>query len=218
MGTMKSMYEMAFEGWKTDSARFWTLFSVMSVLNGALLASLSLGGGENVSAFADWRVAVSLLGIVLCLIWHGIQKRMASWCKWWDERLEQLEPAHRLANDAGPDAKIFEGRKAEGGHPGLSTPVAGWMTPLLFGVVWLIVANRELKLMNSETVKAVAGLSVVLTSPLCLYLGTRLLLAARKKTDDDHGWIRYTPGCTLCIVGVILAFRFAWTIVGKAFP
>ncbi len=220
MVSMKGMYEIAFEGWKTDTARFWTLFSVMSVLNGALMAGLSLGGEDASDKFADWRIGVSVLGIVLCYLWYGIQHRMSSWCSWWDKKLESLEPeyratASRLNVGTGVDNEaIFEGRKSGGNGPGISTRVAGRVTPLLFGVGWVFAANRELQFMTPDVLKALAGLVLVLTSPLCLILGSKLVLAASK---NERWWERLVTGYVLCAVGIALIVWFATSLMEKVF-
>lgn len=86
----EKFYKMLLDERDRDAQRFWIIFSLLSIVNGGLLGfvinsrDLSLG----------LKLIASLLGIVLCIIWYLVQVRMRFWIRWWEEKLEEVEPLY----------------------------------------------------------------------------------------------------------------------------
>jgi hypothetical protein len=65
-------------------------------------------------------ILVATLGVLLCVLWFGLQRRMAAWIEWWERRLELLEPLYfaRFADSnekhwPTSDFHLFEHRRAD---------------------------------------------------------------------------------------------------------
>lgn len=129
---MQEAYEIAFQGSKDDSTRFWTIFYLMSLVNGALFGIVVTS-----NAAAPLKMLVATLGLSICAIWAGIQRRMHYWCDWWDSKLEELEPEY-MKKLQTPDVMLFRERKSNPAlrPKGISTRTGGSLMPVVFGVGW----------------------------------------------------------------------------------
>ena len=133
---MQHPYEIAFEGSKDDSARFWTIFYLMSLINGGLFGIVVTSNAE-----AAYKLLVAALGIAICVIWFLIQRRMHYWCDWWDSKLEELEEDF-MGKSQLPAALLFRKRKEKTAphRKGISTRIGGCLMPTIFGVGWVVLA------------------------------------------------------------------------------
>lgn len=129
-------YEIAFDGSKDDSARFWTIFYLMSLVNGGLFGIVVTSG----TTLTSYKILVAILGLAICVIWVLIQRRMHYWCDWWDKKLVELEPEYMLKAKM-PNGLLYRKRKNYGGKPprGISTRTGGSLMPIVFGVGWLLL-------------------------------------------------------------------------------
>jgi hypothetical protein len=144
------IYEYLVKGREEDSKRFWTIFSLMSVINSGLLAGYPLANQIPVLEF--W---IPILGVILCITWYLTIRRMHAWVAWWEKKLVEFEPkffeeinAQRKKKRISeiPDTfAIFQNRWLDR-SVGISTRVAGWLIPLLFSISWLILFFSKLRL------------------------------------------------------------------------
>ena len=88
---MKDLYKIAYECRNADSTRFWTMFGVMTTINGALLAFV---GAHQTTTDSDrlFLLFSGIFGALVCLLWLGMQIRYGWWCEHWDKKLRKLEP------------------------------------------------------------------------------------------------------------------------------
>lgn len=137
------LYKLLFEGRDQDSQRFWTVFNLMSVINGALIAVVASQNPPQ-----SLKVLASFTGIFLSIIWFAVQRRFHGWVVWWEEKLVECEPFYlEEINRARRSKKlsalpntlvIFQKRKGAVTQ-GMSTRVAGWLLPLGFIIAWLML-------------------------------------------------------------------------------
>jgi hypothetical protein len=148
---MKDLYKVAFDGAKAESDRFWQVFNLLSATNGAMIAFINASGQREPKVAA----ATAILGILICAIWFGVQARLGHWCKWWDDKMHELEPPYleqlnseRLKQGLTTlptDLTLFHNRKPNSfvgstkRWPGISTRIGGKLMPALFGTVWGIL-------------------------------------------------------------------------------
>lgn len=114
---MKTKYSVVTEGRTADVNRFWTVFQVMSAINGGMIAL-------SASMLGKWGfLPVAIVGMLLCLLWRGMQLRYALWCQWWDKKMEEIEAYQRKEADLPPSScppqetigelPIFQGRRID---------------------------------------------------------------------------------------------------------
>jgi len=140
---MSELYKNLLDEREHESQRFWTIFSVMSVVNGGLLAVVTAKEPGPLL-----RGLSALLGIALCVVWFQSLKRIRSWLVWWERKLQDLEPQFfaELNKEAEKNGtpplpanfKLFKDRQPEV-TIGMSTRTAGWLIPLFFAVAWIVV-------------------------------------------------------------------------------
>jgi hypothetical protein len=142
--SLKDYYRIAYDAYQADCVRAWTVFSVMSVLNGALFVTLSKAkdGGAP-----EWSIA--LVGIFICLIWAGTQLRFRYWVTGFRERLRKIERLYceELNNNRPSDKQcepLFENRTPEGAlyETGISTSIAAVVLPCLLIFLWVYICIR----------------------------------------------------------------------------
>ena len=128
-------YKAALAGRTEDSSRYWTVFGLMSAINGALLVFL------DKKDLAISMYLMSVFGVVLCLVWLSLQLRFGAWVKWWESRARQLE-AH-----IPEDLRLFTARQLQSRNPlsvGFSTCLTGILLTVLFLCAWIAIAfNSE---------------------------------------------------------------------------
>jgi uncharacterized membrane protein len=133
MNNSYEQYKVALEGRREDSTRYWTVFATMSAVNGAMLAFIR----SDVPVIPI--LAMSVFGVLLCLIWLSLQLRLSAWVRWWEKKLVLLESMI-------PDLeKLFTDRTLPSKNPfrvGFSSRVCGIVLPLLFAVAWTIVGIK----------------------------------------------------------------------------
>ena len=132
----KHLYEIAIDSLRDDSARFWVVYNVMSVVNGGLFAFMNSTGSPHAI-----RLITCGLGIVLCAVWYGIQSRLRWYLDYWDKKAAEFEPEYqKQVGDDKPALRLFQGLKG-GDHKktGMSTRLAGRIMPLVFGLAWCFV-------------------------------------------------------------------------------
>ena len=133
MSRSYDQYKVAVEGRREDSTRYWTVFSVMSAVNGAMLAFIKS------DAPVIPILGMSVFGVLLCLVWLSLQLRLSAWVRWWEKKLVLLES--RI-----PDLeKLFTDRKLPSKNPfrvGFTSRAGGGVLPLLFAVAWIIVGIK----------------------------------------------------------------------------
>lgn len=83
-------YKMLLDERDRDAQRFWIIFSLLSIVNGGLLGFVI--NSRDVSL--GLKLIASLLGIVLCIVWGLVQKRMSFWIRLWEKKLEEIEPLY----------------------------------------------------------------------------------------------------------------------------
>ena len=128
-------YKAALAGRTEDSSRYWTVFGLMSAINGALLVFL------DKKDLAISMYLMSVFGVVLCLVWLSLQLRFGAWVKWWESRARQLE-AH-----IPEDLRLFTARQLQSRNPlsvGFSTCLTVILLTVLFLCAWIAIAfNSE---------------------------------------------------------------------------
>ena len=133
MSSSYDQYKVAVEGRREDSTRYWTVFGVMSAVNGAMLAFIKS------DAPVVPILGMSVFGVLLCLVWLSLQLRLSAWVRWWEKKLVHLES--RI-----PDLeKLFTDRALSSKNPfrvGFSSRTGGVVLPLLFAVAWIIVGIK----------------------------------------------------------------------------
>ena len=133
MSNAYDQYKAALEGRREDTTRYWTVFGVMSAVNGAMLTFIK--SDATIISIQT----MSVVGVLLCLVWLSLQLRLSAWVKWWEKKLVTLEASI-------PDQeRLFTGRTLESKNPfrvGFSTRVSGVLLPLLFVVAWVIVGIK----------------------------------------------------------------------------
>ncbi len=148
---MKDLYKLAFDGAKAESDRFWQVFNLLSATNGAMIVFLNASGQTETKVVA----VTAILGILICAIWFGVQARLGHWCKWWDDRMHELEPFYfeelngeRLRQGLAilpEDFALFHNRKPNSREAsterwsGISTRIGGKLMPAFFGTVWAVL-------------------------------------------------------------------------------
>ena len=147
---MEKIYEILVGERERDARRYWTIFGVLSVINSGLFGLVAATGPAR-----EFVQAACLLGTAVCLLWIGGALRMAAWIRWWENRLERLEPEYFASLRQGEaDAaagrlpswfKVFEGRRLELGFNGFSTRWIGWMLPALFLLIWIALFWLEMR-------------------------------------------------------------------------
>lgn len=139
---MEELYKMLLSDRDHESKLFWSIFGVMSVINGGLFAFITQKPDHHFV-----RVA-ALLGIGLCIIWALGQRRIRGWVRWWETKLEDVELLYfeelnqrRRANSlqALPvHFTLFRNRQCAV-HEGISTRTVGIAIPLLFALAWAVI-------------------------------------------------------------------------------
>lgn len=137
---MKDLYKIAYECRNADSVRFWTMFGLMTTVNGGLLAFV--GTNRQDKSFV---ILFCVLGILACLLWLLMQVRYARWCEHWDKKLRELEPLvkeeinasrKQLLLEIMPETLgLFKGTE----KPklcGLSTRIGACLMAVLFAFAW----------------------------------------------------------------------------------
>ncbi len=158
---MHDLYKIAYEARREESTRDWTVFSVMSSINGIMFVLIIKGDCNQ-----KYSVLVPILGIVICIIWFLIQIRFKNWCKWWDDKLIKLEPYYieqinkereSLSKPPLPaDLRLFQEPKKQQCEctikylykciksffklpwTGISTRWGGCFMALLFLIMWIV--------------------------------------------------------------------------------
>jgi hypothetical protein len=87
---IENFYKMLLDERDRDAQRFWIIFSLLSIVNGGLLGFIL--NSKNPSS--GFKLVASLLGIALCVIWGLVQRRMGFWIRWWEKKLEEVEPLY----------------------------------------------------------------------------------------------------------------------------
>ena len=131
MCTACDQYKAAIAGRTEDSSRGWTVFGLMSAINGALLVFL----GKDTLAI-PMRL-MSVFGIILCLLWLSLQLRFAAWVRWWESE------ARRFEEHIPKDLRLFRGRRLQSRNPlkvGFSSRATTIILPVLFVCAWVVVA------------------------------------------------------------------------------
>lgn len=121
------------EGRREDSTRYWTVFGIMSAVNGAMLAFI------NSNAPLIPILYMSAFGVLLCLVWLSLQLRLSAWVRWWEDKLVILETGIPELE------RLFTTRTLPSKNPfrvGFSTRAGGVALPLLFAVAWIIVGVK----------------------------------------------------------------------------
>lgn len=130
MCSICDQYKVALEGRREDSSRYWTVFSVMSAVNGAMLAF------TNSDEPLIPNLLTSAFGVLLCIVWLSLQLRLAAWVRWWEIKLATLE------SHIADAERLFTGRTLDSKNPlrvGFSTRMGGVILSLLFMAAWLVV-------------------------------------------------------------------------------
>ena len=138
------LLQQANESFRNDSRLYWTVFNVLSTINGALVA---ITVTQRVPRDAATFLAV--LGLCVCIPWWNLQMRLKSWLGYWDAKTSELEV--QLLDECEP-LKVYRDRTAEALKKTLRTwekkerVFPGWSsrrTPLLiivlFVLVWLFI-------------------------------------------------------------------------------
>ena len=221
---MKTLFDKAFDAWKVEGTRFWTVFSFMSAVNGALFVGVFLRREPEapLGLYAG-------LGVALCLIWFGIQRRLAYWVAARRSKVGQLEEEYRKA--AGNDAlenkaqiaptvpKVFgdfpsvrETRlmALDRRFPGLSSRFGGCAMPVVFIGGWILVGlqgNTPMAFNITDNWDEAAKLLLAISGLLCLYFGYQLLVTGMTVKDRPKRW--YAPGAAFTVLGVVAWFILA---------
>ncbi len=139
---MEELYKILLEERDKDSKRYWTIFSLMNIINAGLLAAIA--SRENPDIFL--KVLASNFGMILCAIWLFAELRMLSWISLWERKIRDMERCYlkEIHPTSGSEDlyelgfRIFRQRK----NPWWAFLPTRWIGPLIsvfFGVVWLLI-------------------------------------------------------------------------------
>lgn len=149
-------YKFAFDAFQEDSKRFWTVFNVMVVANGALVAFAAHIDPSSQNTFF-----LGVVGMSICFCWFLVQLRYSSWVRSWEKKLQQLEvdwlkafrdewernqaaTKHDLPpsnQEQAPSFKLYVDRKLDGGFNGASSKIVSWVLPLFLFGAWLVLTT-----------------------------------------------------------------------------
>jgi len=139
---MEELYKLLLSDRDHESKLFWSVFGVMTVINGGLFAFIT----QNPDHPFVWITA--FLGIGLCTIWTLGQRRLRGWVRWWEIKLEAIERLYFEELNQGLKANSLESLPADftlfrnrqcAVHEGISTRTVGVAIPLLFTGAWVVV-------------------------------------------------------------------------------
>ena len=140
---MEFLFGKAYEAYQSDNERFWKLFNLMTLVNGGLLAIVCYCDKEFI-----W-LAASVFGAFLCLVWSGMQFRYGWWCRWWDDKLKEIEG--KYTSSAHITVEVFQAHSNEkvpllfcrsNGRlivTGFSTRKTTGVLPIGLAMMWLAV-------------------------------------------------------------------------------
>ncbi len=234
---MKTLLETAYDAWKTEGTRFWAVFSVMSAINGGLFVGVFLRGSSKGSV-----IVVAGLGIALCCIWFGIQRRLAFWVAARLNKVVELEECYiaeanrpkaadddnsQLATLAIPTGislfKDFTRRNPAGLElvdsklPGISASrVGGCAMPVIFVVGWLLVGlggGEPMAFDMAENWDEIVKLLLAVTGLTCFCLGYRLLAMGLTTQTRPKTWA--VPGGVFTALGIsawVVLLRWLWSM------
>ena len=130
----KHMLDKAYDAYQADNERFWKVFNYMTIANAGLLVAASRAEPEYLI------LGVAALGILLGLLWTGIQMRFGAWCGWWDAKLSAVETTYYSFFPTENELpEVFqEHRKPppEARVRGLPTRIGAALLPLALTVMW----------------------------------------------------------------------------------
>ena len=139
---MEELYRMLLSDRDHESKLFWSVFGVMTIINGGLFAFVIQNPDHPFIRIA------ALLGIGLCSIWALGQRRIRGWVRWWEIKLEAIELLYfeevnqrRKANSLQSlpsDFTLFRNRQCAV-HEGISTRTVGVAIPILFAMAWVVI-------------------------------------------------------------------------------
>jgi hypothetical protein len=139
---LEELYKMLLSDRDHESKLFWSVFGVMTIINGGLFAFIT----QNPEHPFIWITA--FLGIGLCTIWALGQRRLKGWVRWWEKKLEAIERLYFEELNQGlransletlPDGfTLFRNRQCAV-HEGISTRTVGIAIPLLFAAAWVLI-------------------------------------------------------------------------------
>lgn len=139
---MQELYKMLLSDRAHESKLFWIIFGVMNVVNGGLFVFVT----ENKDHPLIW--VASSLGIALCIVWGFAQRRIRGWVRWWEIKLEQVEPLYfeelnhilkrRGLTTLPAGFTLFRNRLCAV-REGISTRLVGVLIPIIFALAWVIV-------------------------------------------------------------------------------
>lgn len=144
---MIEYFKIAYDCRNADSTRFWTMFGLMTTVNGVLLTFVVT---RQIAAESDtlllWLFA-GIIGVLVCSLWLRMQTRYRWWCNNWDKKLIHLEPLVKEEINADrrkaelqviPDSfQLFE-KEGETKPQGLSTREGPCYMAGVFLVAWLL--------------------------------------------------------------------------------
>ena len=141
MGDLAGLYRDLLNERERDSARFWNIFYVLSLVNGLLSGAVATKSPPRLLA-----IIAAIAGILLSLLWLGVQRRMAAWILWWEARLQEVESNYfgSLSSTTTPPSlpdnfSLFRNRTVNA-TASLSTKTAAQLLPVLFLLVWAAIS------------------------------------------------------------------------------
>jgi hypothetical protein len=148
---MTELYKMLINIRENDAKRFWTIFSLLSIINAGLLAVLYAK-----DSITSLRIITPALGFVLCIIWILAQRSIGGWFRWWGDKIREIEPYFlEEINLQRKNANLGEFKKYilidhipknnSFKNFTISTVTTGWLVPTIFAVLWLILLFLALK-------------------------------------------------------------------------
>lgn len=145
---MAELYALLVHERSNEATRFWTIFSLLSILNLGLFAALAR---ENSNPALH--VPAGGLGLLFCILWFVAQRRIDYWLAWWEAKLREIEPAY-LASISAEQCRIGQPRLPDdfcvftnrnmGRKQGASTRAVGWLVPIGFMLIWVMMLVRSI--------------------------------------------------------------------------
>ena|SRR6266850_4977052 len=129
------LFDKTYEAYQSDDERFWKLFNLMTLVNGGLLALVSS------SHVVGLQRGASSVGLLLCMVWWGMQSRYGWWCSWWDEILAKAESQYLDSFGLDPPVRPFNAhwQTEKTKKRGFSTRKSTAIVPVGFAFGWIAV-------------------------------------------------------------------------------
>lgn len=104
---MQDYFRTVYDAYQSDNSNFFRLFSLMTIINGGLLYVLKETNTITLQSL------IAFVGISQSLIWAGLQRRYATWCKWYANQLGLSEIDNLTHITCKPKTEVFQNHSSK---------------------------------------------------------------------------------------------------------